>query len=137
VPLEVPLKCRLWGESLERRLLDEIVAFLEDETGEHHLVPATSLNYDLELHGDDAERVMVHFKQRFEIDMSNFDFGQYFLPETHGFVSPFVLFVTFVQQVILGIRKVLIDVRTGEPLIPLRVADLYHGATNRNWTSNE
>ena len=52
----------------------------------------TSLLYDLGIDGDDAAEFLEGYAERFEVDLSDFRFDEYFGPEG---CSPFMIFSAF------------------------------------------
>lgn len=61
----------------------KVKAFLGEQIGVSPgmLTSETRLEHDLGITGDDAEEVMEAFMDRFQVDMSEFEFNRHFGPE--------------------------------------------------------
>ena len=58
----------------------ELYKYVADFSGEsyHDMTPDHSLSNDLGIYGDDASDFIIDFSQRFKVDISSFNFDEYF-----------------------------------------------------------
>lgn len=98
----------------------QLLHFVEQERGKYR-VPLTSdteLFAQLGLEGDDAAEFLDHYATEFRVDMTSFDYHQYFGPEGLDFVS-----------VIISLFS-----RKGrQPHKPLTLGDLHDAMIRGRW----
>ena len=100
---------------------EDVIALIAKETGTppEHIQPAHRLNADLGVDGDDAEELLLAYREKFRVDMSGFDFHRYFGDEPNA-LSLFLL----PWRLLTG----------GEKSEPLFVRDLVRSAQIGRWT---
>jgi hypothetical protein len=99
-------------------LLEEIKNFIVAqgwERDENKLNANTRISEDLGLEGDDADDFMQAFSKKFNVDLANFNFDEYFASE--GF-DPFRLLAY-----LIGIKK----------YKSITLSDLERAARNKRW----
>lgn len=76
----------------------ELVSFIRDNIGEYEMpiTKETSIEDDLGVSGDEADRLVIAVSKRFNFNMENFKFGRYFNDEpsifdTSRMVKPFTV----------------------------------------------
>ena len=62
---------------------DDLIAFISSESGfpEDRIHLNTKLEDDLDIYGDDAFDLLVAYSFKYNVDMSNFKFEDYFITE--------------------------------------------------------
>jgi len=104
------------ASSSDEALYDSVVQFVLTQTGTSGpLSRSTELAYDLGLDGCDAEKFMLSFQDRFNVDLSHFNFDLHFGGEGLRLIG-------FIKT-ILGREKKL----------PLTVEMLYAAAKEHRW----
>ncbi len=94
----------------DKRLLEEVVAFIKDKYGFEVIDENTRLEEDLGITGDEAWDFFVDYKKKFDVDISNFFLYDYFQSEGCdllvflGFKKPKVKKVFIVRDLINGIK---------------------------------
>ena len=74
------------------------------------IFPESRLVHDLGIAGDDAGELLTEYSETFQVDMSEFDFAQYFSGEPHLF-----------------------KLAEGLKLAPITVQDLVEAARQKKW----
>lgn len=70
--------------------LSEILSFISEQVPgpkPRQLTESTTLRGDLRMHNDDAEKLMHHYFERFDISAQSFDFEKYFPEEAEGIIG--------------------------------------------------
>lgn len=62
-------------------LFKDVIGFLQESCGRTNLAPSTRLQQDLGLTGDEAEEFLLAFGKRYNVNLEDFKFGEYFAPE--------------------------------------------------------
>ena len=93
---------------------------IESETGysKNKISRTTNLYHDINIDGDDAEELLLKYSELFDVDMSKFEFNNYFNDE--GFDSISILKSTF-------------KFTNGRELEPITVEMLERNALLHNW----
>lgn len=78
----------------------------------------TSINFDIKIDGDDADDFMQAYSEKFNVDLSAFDFYRYFNEEGFRLIDVKALWLCF-----LGKKK----------HQPLYVSDMYEAIINGKW----
>ncbi|MBQ9578073.1 MAG: DUF1493 family protein [Ottowia sp.] len=101
---------------------EDVIALIAEETAlsPERIQPQHSLNFDLGVDGDDAEELLLAYREKFLVDMSGFDFHRYFDEESHA-LSLFLL----LWRLLAGGEK---------PKEPLFVRDLLRAAQLGFWS---
>jgi acyl carrier protein len=96
---------------------DEVIEFIAKELGisKMKLKMESRMFHDLGVDGDDAGEFIVAFSKRFDVDISDFIFNDYFGNEG---CNPFALFISLFNS---------------KKLKPLTVAMLIEAAENKCW----
>ena len=103
--------------SSNNALYDSVVQFVLTQTCTSGPISgSTELAYDLGLDGDDAKKFMLSFQDRFNVDLSHFNFDQHFGGE--GFK-------------LIGFIKTLLGL--GNKKLPITVGMLYAAAEGHRW----
>ena len=97
-----------------------IATMIESETGysKNKISRTTNLYHDINIDGDDAEELLLKYSELFDVDMSKFEFNNYFNDE--GFDSISILKSTF-------------KFTNGRELEPITVGMLERNALLHNW----
>lgn len=106
---------------------NEVESFVRTKVGVSRrstLTPATRLEDDLDLTGDDAAGFMASFFADFGVDAGDFDFNRYFVTEGSGLLL--MLFTALSTKRRAGLRRV-----------PLTVGMLVDAAERRRWDCRE
>ncbi|WP_179402440.1 DUF1493 family protein [Burkholderia guangdongensis] len=104
---------------------DAVTAFVRTEVGlgpSKPLTHNTRLREDLGQTGDEANDLMGHFFERFEVDPGDFDFHRYFLMEGEGLL--YSLFQRWVMRKPHTFQRE-----------PITLAMLYQAARTKRWDS--
>jgi acyl carrier protein len=98
-------------EGMNETLYEQILDFLQLQTNcrPDELQPSTLVADHLGVDGDDASDLISKFAHKFDVDMSSYDWRDYFGAEGWDLLALFRR------------RK------------PLSIADLYHAASNHTW----
>ena len=65
---------------MKEKNVKEILYYFEEKCGDK-ITLMTEINNDLEFVGDDADYLIQDFSKRFKVNMSEFPFSKYFVPE--------------------------------------------------------
>jgi len=106
---------------------NEVESFVRGKAGippRRIVTPATRIEDDLNLTGDEAARFMGSFFEHFGVDAGDYDFNRYFVTEGSGLL----LFLSTALS-----RKR----RDGLRRLPLTVGMLAEAARRRRWQSRE
>lgn len=70
-------------DNLESEKLNELIRFIREEVGEFKLNISrdTSIEDDLGVTGDEAIELLQKLSRKFNFDLNNFKFSEYFYPE--------------------------------------------------------
>lgn len=105
--------------------IEQVKDFVAEITGvkQERLTEATRLGHDLGVDGEDAAELIQAFVQRFQVDMSEFNFDSHFGPEA-GF-NPITYLIGRVFR------------RHEIETVPVTIADLAEAATTGKWESQQ
>lgn len=72
---------------MESKILNELVSFIREETGEFKMdiSVSTQIEDDLGVTGGEGVELIIKFAKRFNVDITSFEFDQYFHPEPNLF----------------------------------------------------
>lgn len=104
---------------MNNQIYKELQKFIADELGGEpldNIKADTRMDTDLKIYGDDADKFISAYTNKFEVDLSDFDISLYFRPEGDT-IFPFILKK-------IGIYK-------PKKQKELRVIDLYNGIINK------
>lgn len=98
--------------------LQRVIFFIETQVGSFPIVPSTKIADDLGCVGDDAEELLIAYGKKFNVDVSEFQFSEYFIGE--GF-DPIGGLIHFVKYLTNGFRT------STPPLKTLTIGHLIKG----------
>ena len=110
---------------MNQELYEQVRALVLKHCPRSKLMPETRLDHDLKMAGIDAERLLEEYAEKFGVDLSEFVFEDYFLPEQSGNpLAPLVWLwcLIFDRQKLEESEKV-----------PLTIADLVEAAEKKKW----
>ena len=121
---------------------DQIKKFVADELliSSIDLTSETCLNRDLLIVGDDADELLEAFSKRFEIDVSNFDFHEYFTGEVTSEMHYYLASCSYdkteniIYKKFLGLQKAIYGFfARKKEFKPLSLGDLWSAAKAGRW----
>lgn len=68
---------------MKENLIEEIKLLIQQKMGKYKkkIDRSTALEHDLGITGDDAAELLAEYSDRFNVDVSKFNIGVYFMPE--------------------------------------------------------
>lgn len=103
----------------------DLCVFIEGMTGykARKISHSTSVNFDIRIDGDDGAEFIEAFSKKFNVDLSGFDFHNYFYAE--GFIGPITSLILYIA----GKRQTKKQ--------SLLVSDLFDAMKNGKWLAGQ
>lgn len=105
---------------MDEKLFSEIVLLIGSKAGRDHLSfqPSTRLERDLNIYRDDAYELLIDYGKKFNVDVSNFMFADYFDGEGYDpfgwIIDLFKMKIEHIPNKVLTIEHLIKGVKAGK-----------------------